>query len=47
LDEITESNQVLPGGGNLASFFFNEILSEESEENEDPFDMLTRDIKVG
>jgi hypothetical protein len=30
----------------MASFFFNEILSEESEENEDPFDMLTKGIKV-
>jgi len=50
-DEIAhEERKVVTGeethGENLASFFFNEILDSESDENEDPFDMLTKGIKV-
>jgi len=51
-DEIApEERKVVSGeesheGKNLAAFFFNEILDSESDENEDPFDMLTKGIKV-
>ena len=40
-------NQVeISSSSTLASFFFKDILEDEAENSTDPFDILTRGVKV-